>query len=433
MTQSYLKIMSGEDRPDGHHNKEFTILPLAEGISVQFKQDPMPVAILSNGCEIPVTGNAYITNQNGKSVATFAPNKNYVAEVTQQELPTEVYAKQLKQAKIIADSKFELVVEHEVDGPYRYELVGPWKHIFSDGKLFYANGKDGTVGLGDNLRVCTESVNTTLYARDFSGHIPQDRLIKHMTAHFKKEEDVHRILTAKHYPCEFIIKELNGVTATPLIQGDQDEVSLSDGRRGTIEHAGRIPLIPNTTIHYREEKYVILNVGPTLSTIRVPNGIVGKLNKYCLFNGGGIWLLDKETGIVNSVGTEVLIEHNGKIEHLWKVLNRDGKPEFSLDVTLVDKLKGEHEDFGVLYNTEEFEGTLRLADLVDFDKSNEHGLDMASGKFLLDGNEYHRTGCDTIPEVKNSVWAYKARIFIQFWNHNSNGGKGALELYTNVE
>lgn len=81
MAQSFIKLMSGENLPDTNPNKEFTIINVNEDITgIKFSQLPTPNVVVGDKY-YALEGNAYVMNQNGKTVATFTPKPELVIKV----------------------------------------------------------------------------------------------------------------------------------------------------------------------------------------------------------------------------------------------------------------------------------------------------------------------------------------------------------------
>lgn len=76
----FLKIMSGENKPDHDPYKGFELHVLGAGSKVQFKRNEqlLDVAVISNPDhgteEYLLTGNAYVLSESGKSVASHGTN-----------------------------------------------------------------------------------------------------------------------------------------------------------------------------------------------------------------------------------------------------------------------------------------------------------------------------------------------------------------------
>jgi len=74
-----IKIMSGQNLPDSDVGKGFKIITVAEGQTFEFGNRPdtgEPVVVVygrgdCNDREYPLTGNAYVMNENGKTIASF--------------------------------------------------------------------------------------------------------------------------------------------------------------------------------------------------------------------------------------------------------------------------------------------------------------------------------------------------------------------------
>lgn len=78
----YVKIMSNQDLPDTDQNHNFTIVPVENNEVMEFVQDLDPKTDTSpryalrvhspeGGYEThPLTGNAYVMNESGKTIAT---------------------------------------------------------------------------------------------------------------------------------------------------------------------------------------------------------------------------------------------------------------------------------------------------------------------------------------------------------------------------
>lgn len=73
----YLKIMSGEELPDDHSDKAYRVI---ECQNIQFYRHgfnypTQPSALITGGLndgEYPLTGNAYVLNNAGKTIDSFA-------------------------------------------------------------------------------------------------------------------------------------------------------------------------------------------------------------------------------------------------------------------------------------------------------------------------------------------------------------------------
>lgn len=77
MSQTFIKIMSGQKLADDHHNKEYTLLALDGKTKVSFFQKPEP-HIQIGAEEVKVTGNVYVMNSQGKTISTFTPKLKLV-------------------------------------------------------------------------------------------------------------------------------------------------------------------------------------------------------------------------------------------------------------------------------------------------------------------------------------------------------------------
>lgn len=78
----YVKIMSSQDLPDTDQNHNYTIVPVENNEVMEFVQDQDPktatsprYALLVHGPDgghetHPLTGNAYVMNESGKTIAT---------------------------------------------------------------------------------------------------------------------------------------------------------------------------------------------------------------------------------------------------------------------------------------------------------------------------------------------------------------------------
>lgn len=75
MSQTFIKIMSGQDMPDNHQQKEYELITLNGKSHVSFHNDPHP-HICFDGGQLEVKGNVYVMNTDGKTIATFNPKTN---------------------------------------------------------------------------------------------------------------------------------------------------------------------------------------------------------------------------------------------------------------------------------------------------------------------------------------------------------------------
>lgn len=82
----YLKLMSNEAFPDADPCKNFTLVPVSDTTEISFRTDSMPgngqipdsstvVAVLHDAVddtfrELSLTGNAYVLNAQGKTIAS---------------------------------------------------------------------------------------------------------------------------------------------------------------------------------------------------------------------------------------------------------------------------------------------------------------------------------------------------------------------------
>lgn len=99
MSTTYVKIMSGENKPDNHHHKAFQIIPVPYGQSIQFEQDPEPHVQIGD-LSYMVSGNVYLMNNEGKTISTFTPRKH---DPLKCEEPNE-------------DPVPEVVISHTIEG-----------------------------------------------------------------------------------------------------------------------------------------------------------------------------------------------------------------------------------------------------------------------------------------------------------------------------
>lgn len=72
MSQTFVKIMSAQNLPDDHHNKNYTLISLVGKSKIVFHQTPTPYLEIENE-QFPVTGNVYVMNAQGKTISTFTP------------------------------------------------------------------------------------------------------------------------------------------------------------------------------------------------------------------------------------------------------------------------------------------------------------------------------------------------------------------------
>lgn len=70
MSQSFVKIMKSFD----DDVKEHIIIPIASGDIVEFRMYPMPAVWLNGVVHCEIEGPAYMMNENGKTISTFAPH-----------------------------------------------------------------------------------------------------------------------------------------------------------------------------------------------------------------------------------------------------------------------------------------------------------------------------------------------------------------------
>lgn len=70
-----IKMCAGTDKSDVHYGKEFQIIHVPEFTVVSFKQNPSPRMIIDSDFvgSMEVTGNVYVMNNDGKTIATFTP------------------------------------------------------------------------------------------------------------------------------------------------------------------------------------------------------------------------------------------------------------------------------------------------------------------------------------------------------------------------
>lgn len=97
-----IKIMSGQNLPDSDVGKGFKIITVAEGQMFEFGNRPDTgepvVAVYGKGDgidrEYPLTGNAYVMNENGKTIASFWGRTINPIDSNDMVPETEVYNSQ---------------------------------------------------------------------------------------------------------------------------------------------------------------------------------------------------------------------------------------------------------------------------------------------------------------------------------------------------
>lgn len=85
-----LKMMSGQDLPDDHSDKDFELIQIADNERLQFltttdgvygvyTADVVAIVKSGDGYEdvYPLVGNTYVLNANGKTIAHRSPHRHY--------------------------------------------------------------------------------------------------------------------------------------------------------------------------------------------------------------------------------------------------------------------------------------------------------------------------------------------------------------------
>lgn len=72
MSNLYIKLMSGEDRPDSDPYKQYRFLAVPVGTMISFVQGAEPHLLVGDEL-ITVNGNVYVMNSDGKTISTFTP------------------------------------------------------------------------------------------------------------------------------------------------------------------------------------------------------------------------------------------------------------------------------------------------------------------------------------------------------------------------
>ncbi len=123
MSNLYIKLMSGEDRPDSDPYKQYRLLAVPVGTMLSFVQGAEPHLLVGDEL-ITVNGNVYVMNSDGKTISTFTPTYDRPIE-DGPTLPTELF----DEIRIVSEKELKNTACY-IQGNYtRGEFAGHILHL----------------------------------------------------------------------------------------------------------------------------------------------------------------------------------------------------------------------------------------------------------------------------------------------------------------
>lgn len=307
MSQTFVKIMSAQNLPDDHHNKEYNLIAIDGKCKIGFKQDPHPHIVIQ-GEEFTVDGNVYVMNAQGKTISTFTP-KRLIKEVLDEpsEDPMPLGAK-------VGDVNFNLNAHVLIENGaiYLTEL--------GTGNTYVSSKFEILVKELDYLKFILRQGKFALPLNSLMH--PETKLLPNLHARIEKTSPVIRLIDATRLSYEHLFslssqdKEEISFLSEPDSRGTPYAVNISNlGMVGITEMEGRPAWVPALEDNHYD--------------------VVRKDNSLYLFSNKKIYkMADQANDILNvrpvdNYGflitdiipvTEIGLSIGGKIEYMGKEL-----------------------------------------------------------------------------------------------------------------